>query len=81
MTTAVSHKWSLFQLNVNTAFFYGNLIDEVYVQLLLNLDLPPPSIVCKLQKYLYGLKQKNRQWNIKFIETLISYGYEDDLVL
>lgn len=39
------------------------------------LDLPYSDMVYKLQRSLYGLKRESRQWNIKFIETLLHSGY------
>nr|GEV31552.1 ribonuclease H-like domain-containing protein [Tanacetum cinerariifolium] len=62
--------------DINNAFLYGDLIEEVYM-------LPPPSFfdpsnkrVCKLKKILYGLKQAPKQWNQKLCETLKENGFE-----
>ena len=31
--------------------------------------------VCKLQKSIYGLKQTSRSWNIKFDQSVKSFGF------
>ncbi|GAU43620.1 hypothetical protein TSUD_185130 [Trifolium subterraneum] len=72
---AASQNWPLYQLDVNTAFLHGDLNEEVYMSPPLGLSLPAPNLVCKLQRFLYGLKHASRQWNTKLTDTLTSHGY------
>ncbi|KAI3500537.1 hypothetical protein L1887_36359 [Cichorium endivia] len=75
ITMAVQFNWGLYQMDVNNAFLYGTLDEEVY------MDLPPGYFskndkqVCKLVKSLYGLKQAPRKWNEKFTASLVDFGF------
>jgi hypothetical protein len=52
------------QLDVNTAFLYGELQEEIYMEQPEGMeDLEHPDWVCRLKKGLYFLKQSPRVWN------------------
>ena len=77
MSLAANLDWPLQQFDVKNAFLYGDLSEEVY------MDLPPgcmiPKVhcwkVCKLKKSLYGLKQSLRAWLGRFTKFMKSFGY------
>nr|GFA79506.1 hypothetical protein [Tanacetum cinerariifolium] len=59
-----THKsFTVFQMDVRTAFLHGSLKEDVYVcQPEGFIDVDHPSYVYKLKKALYGLKQAPRAW-------------------
>lgn len=64
------------QFDVKTAFLYGQLDEEVYMEQPEGFS-DNSQKVCHLKKSLYGLKQSPRQWNKKFSDFLISIGMKE----
>nr|XP_016507955.1 PREDICTED: uncharacterized mitochondrial protein AtMg00810-like [Nicotiana tabacum] len=74
----------MFQLDINNAFLYGDFDEEMYMKLPHGLvsssaSLPSSSLVGKLQKSLYRLRQASRQWYAKLSHALCSRGYSHSL--
>nr|GEX77914.1 retrovirus-related Pol polyprotein from transposon TNT 1-94 [Tanacetum cinerariifolium] len=60
---AVHKSFSVFQMDVKTAFLHGSLKEDVYLcQPKGFIDVDHPSHVYKLKKALYGLKQAPKAW-------------------
>ncbi|GJZ11190.1 ribonuclease H-like domain-containing protein [Tanacetum coccineum] len=76
ISIAVVNKWPLYHLDVNNAFLYSDLVEDVYMTLPDGYNSVDKSKVCKLNKSLYGLKQAPRSG--MFI-ALLMYG--DDIVI
>jgi hypothetical protein len=64
-------------MDVKTAFLYGKIDTEVYVEPPLNLRTKYPGMVCKLNKALYGLKQAPKIWFDKLRNELNALGFEN----
>ena len=62
LTLAITNKWDLFQLDVNNAFLNSSLQKTIYMQQPPGFDSADKSLVCRLNKAIYGLKQALRQW-------------------
>ena len=65
------------QLNVKTAFFHGDLEEDIYMSQPEGFIVQgQESLVYKLRKSLYGLKQVPRQWYKKFDSFLCRTGFQ-----
>ena len=66
----------LYQMDVKTAFFNGELDEEIYMDQPLDFELEGQERkVCKLKRSIYGLKHASRQWNLKFHQAMLKYGF------
>lgn len=65
------------QIDVKTAFLYGDLNEELYMRQPEGFeDKNHPDKVCRLQKSIYGLKQAPLYWNDKISEHLHYLGFK-----
>ncbi len=76
LATAALEDWEIEALDVKTAFLYGNLEEELY------MDQPQGFVqkgqegkVYRLKKALYGLKQASLAWNKEADMSLKSLGF------
>ena len=67
------------QLDVDSAFLYADLKEDVYMK-------PPPGMdigegyCLKLLKNLYGLKQAPRNWNKNIVDYIKSIGFKQSIL-
>ena len=73
LALAASYGLHIHQMDVKTAFLYGELEEEIYMEQPDGYKIPgQENKVCRLVKSLYGLKQAPKQWHEKFDTTLTS---------
>lgn len=71
---AASRNMFIRQFDVKTAFLYGPLDEEVYMQQPEGFE-DGTNRVCRLRRSLYGLKQSPRNWNGRFSDFLVENGF------
>ena len=79
LSMAARNQWTILQCDVKTAFLYGNIDKELYLEQPEGFDqisTPRKDYVCKLNKALYGLKQAPRLWNKTFHTVITSLGLQ-----
>ena len=68
--------FTVYQMDVKTAFLYGKVHEEVYVEQPPGfIDSEYPEHVYKLKRALYGLHQAPRAWYATLTEHLLTNGY------
>ncbi|GBN48468.1 Retrovirus-related Pol polyprotein from transposon TNT 1-94 [Araneus ventricosus] len=72
-SVAAYKKLKLVQFDVKTAFFYGDLQEDIYMHQPQGFE-DGTGQVCKLLKSIYGLKQAPRVWNERFKSFAMKCG-------
>ena len=75
LSLSLQANWPVEQLDVTTAFLYGDVDREIYMRQPTGFRSPDhPNWVCKLKKSIYGLKQSPRIWNERLSSVLEDIG-------
>ena len=67
LAEACHEDWDIQQVDIKTAFLYGELNETIYLKL-------PDGTYHLLQRAIYGLKQAGRQWYRRFNTSLENFG-------
>eukprot|EP00253_Pinus_taeda_P029204 PITA_29204 len=75
LAIVVAQGWEVHQMDVNNAFLHGDLSEEIYMEQPHGF-IQDSSLVCRLKKSLYGLKQALRACYAKMDSFLLSQKFE-----
>jgi hypothetical protein len=80
LALSAANGWHLVGVDVNTAFLYAEMKEEVYMRHPDGLDVPCDKagspMLLRLMRSLYGTKQANRNWSQLLTKTLLEFGLE-----
>ena len=76
LSIAALEYWDIEALDVKTAFLFGELDEEIYMEQLEGfVKQGQEKKVCRLLKAIYGLKQAALQWNKALHDSLLKMGF------
>ena len=76
LAIAINEGLTIHQIDISTAFLYGELKEEIYIDPPEGLEnISKENKVLKLNRSLYGLKQPPRSWNLTLVKFLNSLNY------
>jgi hypothetical protein len=74
LAIAATKGWEVHQMDVKNAFLHGDLSNEIYMEQPQRF-IQNSSLVCRLKKSLYGLKQTPRAWYAKMDYYFLSHDF------
>ena len=75
LANAASKRWEVHRMDVKSDFLHGDHHEDIYKQHTEGF-IHDPSLVFRLNKSLYCLKQSPRAWYAKMDNFLLSLGFE-----
>eukprot|EP00253_Pinus_taeda_P030699 PITA_30699 len=75
LAIAAAQQWEVHHMDVKNTFLHGDVSEEIYIEQPHGF-IQDSSLVCRLKKSLYGLKQGLRAWYAKMDSFLLSENFE-----
>ena len=81
MALVAHYDLELHQMDVKISYLNEDLEEDVYMgQSVGFTEEGKEHMVCKLKRSIYELKQVSRQWYLKFNDTIVSFGFKENIV-
>ena len=74
LSVALQKNYKISQMDVKTAFLYGNLDEDVYMEIPKGMKTGRGKVI-KLEKSLYGLRQSPLCWYKRLNDVLVNLGF------
>ena len=80
LSIATFYDYEIWQMDVKTTFINYNLEESIYMaQPEGFIKQDHEQKVCKLKRFIYGLKQASRSWNIRLDTVSKFYGFKQNV--
>ena len=77
---AAALDYEIWKMNIKRAFLNGYLDESIYMMQPKGFIVEgQEQKVCKLLRSIYRLKQASRSWNLRFDETIKTFGFEQNI--
>lgn len=68
-------------MDIKTVFLNSDIDETIYMVQLENFELKDSKhLVCKLKKFIHGLKQASWQWYQKFDQVITSFSFKENTI-
>jgi hypothetical protein len=74
LSIATTKGWEVHQMDVTNPFLHDDLFEDIYMEQPQGF-MQDSSLVCRMKKSLYGLKQASREWYAKMDSYLLSHKF------
>ena len=75
LAIAAARDYNLTSLDIRQAYLQATIDEDLYMRVPPGINSGNNSLVCKLRRSLYGLKQAGREWGLLLTSFLVSWGF------
>ena len=80
LAIAAARDYNLTSLDIRQAYLQATIYEDLYMRVPPGINSGNNSLVCKLRRSLYGLKQAGREWGLLLTSFLVSWGFVRSII-